>query len=99
MPIPPRQLIAEVTRAVTRPSGYEAMMRVRTSTGIRPTDFYGAFSMNNTTDVEFAGIDSDKSTVVRIRHDDKLPENGECHFQAALLYVLSMVAHPVVGGR
>lgn len=42
--------------------------------------------MNNTTDVEMAGIDSDKTIVVNIKHDDKLPENSECHFQAALLY-------------
>lgn len=31
-------------------------MRVRTSTGVRPTDFYGHFYMSNTTDMELASI-------------------------------------------
>lgn len=35
-------------------------MRVRTSTGVRPTDFYGHFFMSNTKDMELASIDSDK---------------------------------------
>lgn len=35
-------------------------MRVRTSTGTRPTDFFGHFFMSNSTDVELAAIDCDK---------------------------------------
>lgn len=35
-------------------------MRVRTSTGTRPTDFYGHLYMSNSTDVELAAIDCDK---------------------------------------
>lgn len=35
-------------------------MRVRTSTGTRPTDFYGHFFMSNSTDVELAAVDCDK---------------------------------------
>jgi hypothetical protein len=31
-------------------------MRVRTSTGVRPTEFYGHFFMSNTTDMEIAAI-------------------------------------------
>lgn len=31
-------------------------MRVRTSTGVRPTEFYGHFFMSNTTDIELASI-------------------------------------------
>jgi hypothetical protein len=33
---------------------FDAIMRVRTSTGVRPTDFFGAFYMANTTDMELA---------------------------------------------
>lgn len=29
-------------------------------TGLRPVEFFGSFTMNNTTDVELASIDSDK---------------------------------------
>lgn len=61
-------------------------MRVRTSTGIRATDFWGSFYMSNTTDVEFAGIDCDKAVSVEIKYDDKLPEEGGAFVQVALLY-------------
>lgn len=42
--------------------------------GIRATDFYGSFFMNNTTDVELAGLDCDKAITVEFKHDDKLSE-------------------------
>lgn len=45
---------------VSRDTAYDAIMRVRTSTGVRPTDFYGHLFMSNTTDIELATIDSDK---------------------------------------
>eukprot|EP00052_Salpingoeca_macrocollata_P001715 m.27111 g.27111 ORF g.27111 m.27111 type:complete len:849 (-) comp11617_c0_seq1:48-2594(-) len=80
------KLIADIRRIITRYTGCDGMMRLRCSTGLRPTDFYGCFTMNNTTDIEFAGITSDTCIAVQVRHDDKLPENGDAHFQAALLY-------------
>ncbi len=42
--------------------------------GIRPVDFLGNFYMSNTTDVELATVDCDKSMTVEIKHDDKLNE-------------------------
>lgn len=42
--------------------------------GIRATDFFGSFYMSNTTDVELAGLDCDKTITVEFRHDDKLSE-------------------------
>ena len=35
-------------------------MRLRCSTGLRPVEFFGSFTMNNTTDIELASIDADK---------------------------------------
>ncbi len=35
---------------------FDGIMRVRTSTGVRPTDFFGAFYMANTTDMELARL-------------------------------------------
>lgn len=61
-------------------------MRVRTSTGIRPTDFYGHFYMSNTTDMEIASMDCDKAVAVEIKHDDKLTEEEGVYIQVALLY-------------
>ena len=37
-------------------------------------DFLGNFYMSNTTDVELATVDCDKSITVEIKHDDKLSE-------------------------
>ncbi|XP_003738426.1 protein transport protein Sec24C [Galendromus occidentalis] len=80
------RFIADLRRDVARPVAFDAVLRVRTSTGLRPTDFYGNFYMQNTTDVELASIDCDKCITVEMKYDDKLPE-GECAFiQAALLY-------------
>lgn len=61
-------------------------MRVRTSTGVRATDFYGHFFMSNTTDVELASIDCNKAVAIQVKHDDKLNEDEGVYVQAALLY-------------
>ena len=45
---------------ISRPIAFDAIMRVRTSTGVRATDFYGHFFMSNTTDMELASIDCNK---------------------------------------
>lgn len=80
------KLINEVKYSVTKTQGFDAMMRLRCSTGLRATEYFGSFKMANTTDVELAGIDADKAIAVRIRHDDKIPDNADVHFQVALLY-------------
>ncbi|KAL5280182.1 SEC24C family protein [Megaselia abdita] len=80
------RLIDDIIKNVSRPIAFDAVMRVRTSAGIRPTDFYGHFFMSNTTDVELASIDSTKSIAIEIKHDDKLPPEENVHLQVALLY-------------
>lgn len=50
------RLVADIIKNISRPIAFDAVMRVRTSTGTRPTDFYGHFFMSNTTDLEIAGI-------------------------------------------
>lgn len=80
------RLINDLYQNVSRPVGFDAIMRVRTSTGIRPTDFLGALHMSNTTDIEMATVDSDKSVAVEILHDDKLKSEEGAFIQVALLY-------------
>lgn len=53
------------------------------ASGIRAVDFFGAFYMSNTTDVELAGLDGDKTVTVEFKHDDRLNEES-----GALLQVL-----------
>ncbi|XP_049614727.1 protein transport protein Sec24C isoform X1 [Syngnathus scovelli] len=80
------RFLNDLRRDVQKPMGFDAVMRVRTSTGIRATDFFGSFYMSNTTDVELAGLDCDKAVTVEFKHDDKLSEETGALMQCAVLY-------------
>lgn len=71
---------------VTRPQGFEAVMRVRCSQGLQVQEYFGSFCKRIPTDVDLPAIDSDKTIMVTFKHDDKLVEGTECAFQCALLY-------------
>ncbi|XP_065218040.1 protein transport protein Sec24C [Planococcus citri] len=80
------RFIEDVKRDTSRNIAFDAVMRVRTSTGVRPVSFYGHMHMSNTTDIELASINADKSIAVEIKHDDKLAEEDGVFIQVALLY-------------
>uniref|UniRef100_A0A452U863 SEC24 homolog C, COPII coat complex component n=1 Tax=Ursus maritimus TaxID=29073 RepID=A0A452U863_URSMA len=80
------RFLSDLRRDVQKLVGFDAVMRVRTSTGIRAVDFFGAFYMSNTTDVELAGLDGDKTVTVEFKHDDRLNEESGALLQCALLY-------------
>ncbi|KAF9994612.1 COPII coat Sec23p-Sfb3p heterodimer component, partial [Entomortierella chlamydospora] len=80
------KLVGDIGRLVARPFGYNALMRVRCSTGLRIAEHFGNFHMKNSTDVELAGLDSEKAFGVLVKHDGKLDERTEASFQVALLY-------------
>nr|XP_033797763.1 protein transport protein Sec24C isoform X3 [Geotrypetes seraphini] len=80
------RFLNDLCRNVQKEVGFDAVMRVRTSTGIRATDFFGAFYMSNTTDVELAGLDTEKTITVEFKHDDKLNEDSGALLQCAVLY-------------
>ncbi|CDW57090.1 protein transport protein Sec24C [Trichuris trichiura] len=79
------RFLADLKHDLERPIIFDAIMRVRASQGLRPTDFFGNFYMNNATDVEMAALDSDKCISIEIKHDDKL-EPGNAYFQVAVLF-------------
>ncbi|KAM3726424.1 Protein transport protein [Dirofilaria immitis] len=79
------RFLADLSHDISREIVFDVMIRVRTSTGLRPIGFFGSFFMDNSTDLEMGAIDCDKSIHVEIRHDDKLPE-GSTHLQAAILF-------------
>ncbi|KAJ3209205.1 COPII coat Sec23p-Sfb3p heterodimer component [Entophlyctis luteolus] len=68
--------------------GFEGLMRVRCSDGIGVSHHFGNFCIRSTspTDVEFGGIDSQKSIGVAFKHERKLDETASSYFQVALLY-------------
>ncbi|VDP09444.1 unnamed protein product [Soboliphyme baturini] len=79
------RFLADLRNDIQKPILFDAVMRLRTSSGIRPTDFYGSFFMSNTTDVEMAAVDCDKCVTIEIKHDDKI-DGTAAFFQAAVLY-------------
>lgn len=80
------RFIEDLRRNISRPIVFDSIMRVRTSTGVRPTDFFGSFFMANTTDMELAGVSSDSAFTCEVKHDDKITDEEGVYIQAALLY-------------
>lgn len=80
------RVVNDLIKNISRPIAFDSVMRVRTSTGVRPTDFYGHFFMSNTTDMEIGAIDCDKSIAIEVKHDDKLAPEENVYIQVALLY-------------
>ncbi|XWS64658.1 hypothetical protein CRYUN_Cryun05aG0021900 [Craigia yunnanensis] len=81
----PAKLYNDLRWNITRPQGFEAVMRVRCSQGIEVKEYHGNFCKRIPTDVDLPGIDSDKTIMVTLKHD-KLQDGSECDFQCALLY-------------
>ncbi|XP_031231214.1 protein transport protein Sec24D isoform X3 [Mastomys coucha] len=81
-----QRFLNDLRNDIEKKIGFDAIMRVRTSTGFRATDFFGGIFMNNTTDVEMAAIDCDKAVTVEFKHDDKLSEDVGALIQCAVLY-------------
>jgi protein transport protein SEC24 len=80
------RFLNDLEHNLSRPVVFDAIMRVRTSTGVRPVDFYGSFYMANTTDTELAAINADSAVACEIKHDDKLTEEDGVYIQAAILF-------------
>ncbi|OMH83270.1 Protein transport protein Sec24C [Zancudomyces culisetae] len=66
--------------------GFNGVLRIRCSDGLRIEDHYGNLYMRNHVDVELAMITCDTSIGVTFKHDAKLDEKEDVYFQVALLY-------------
>lgn len=81
------KLAAEITHAVTRETGYQALMKVRCSNGLQVSSYHGSFMQHSFgADLEVGSIDADKAMGVIFSYDGKLDSKLDAHFQAALLY-------------
>ena len=65
---------------------FDTVMKVRTSTGVRPFEYFGNFYSRSTSDIESAVVNAEASIVVEFRYDDKLPEDEYVVIQTATLY-------------
>jgi len=80
------RFLADLRHNLSRPVVFDAIMRVRTSTGVRPVEFYGSFYMANSTDTELASLNSDMAIACEVKYDDKLTEEDGVYIQAAILF-------------
>jgi protein transport protein SEC24 len=80
-----QRLLEDCVRSVRFTSAFDVVMRLRTSTGLNPCNFYGSYFMSNSSDVEMGAMDSNKAITVEIKYEDKI-QDEEAYFQLAFLY-------------
>ncbi|KFA73312.1 hypothetical protein S40288_09789 [Stachybotrys chartarum IBT 40288] len=81
------KMSAEISHAVTRESGFQALMKVRCSTGLQVSAYHGNFIQHTFgADLEIGVVDADKALGVSFSYDGKLDPKLDAHFQSALLY-------------
>ncbi|MCE3050848.1 hypothetical protein HAX54_048287, partial [Datura stramonium] len=81
---------------ITRPQGFEAVMRVRCSQGLQVQEYSGNYCKRIPTDVDLPAIDCDKTIMVTLKHDDKLQDGSECSFQGVVV-LMSFFLHAAAG--
>ncbi len=80
------RLSNEIRRVVSRPCGYDAIAKMRTSRGLTIADYNGNCRVTSSHDIEFTSVDCDKAVAVNIKYDDKLDEKTDSIVQFAMLY-------------
>ncbi|KAH6896855.1 hypothetical protein B0T10DRAFT_475253 [Thelonectria olida] len=82
-----RKLSLEISHAVTRETGFQALMKVRCSNGLQVSAYHGNFIQHTFgADLEIGVVDADKALGVSFSYDGKLDSKLDAHFQSALLY-------------
>eukprot|EP01080_Neovahlkampfia_damariscottae_P001291 gene1291-11375_t len=84
------RLSFDLGRSVTREKAYDALMRVRCSTGLSVKKYSGPFSTTGTDNVDLPGIDSDTTFFVEFKYDSDLGKSNVVFFQVAILYTSSL---------
>lgn len=79
----------ELSRCLIRSQGWEAVVRVRVSKGLRITEYHGNFFMRGADLLALPGVDSDKAFAFELKNDESLLTQATVSIQAALLYTTS----------
>mmetsp|Transcript_7595 Transcript_7595/g.23024 ORF Transcript_7595/g.23024 Transcript_7595/m.23024 type:complete len:1028 (+) Transcript_7595:426-3509(+) len=82
-------LVESVKRILGREIGWEGVMRIRASKGIRCSTFHGRFFIKTTDLLALPNIDPDKSFAVEFTYDENVLEHQVFCVQIALLYTTS----------
>ena len=83
------KLSRDLQHNLTREQGWEAVMRVRASRGLRISSFLGHFFIRGTDLLALPNVDEDKAFAVEIAHEENAQNVSNCCLQAALLYTTS----------
>ncbi|GLI64093.1 hypothetical protein VaNZ11_007265, partial [Volvox africanus] len=83
------KLNAEIRHNLTRPTAWEAVMRVRCSKGLRISAFHGHFFNRSTDLLALPTCDPDKAFAMEIAHEEGVVQPGMAYVQCALLYTNS----------
>ena len=59
--------MAELTRALTRPTGFEAVMRIRATKGIKVGAYHGHFFIRSSDLLALPNVDADQVVSVQVR--------------------------------
>ena len=83
-------LRSSVIRNLTRETGWEAVMRIRCSRGIKITSFHGHFFIRSADLLALPAVDSDKTFSVQLALEDVQLSSPWAYIQSALLYTSSL---------
>lgn len=102
-----RKLGAELAHNLGRSTGWEAVMRLRCSKGVRVASFHGHLHVRSNDLVALPSISSDDTLVAQLALEDSVVAGGQVYVQCAVLYTNSQserrirvhtLALPVVAG-
>ena len=79
----------ELSHCLTRETGWEAVMRVRCTTGMRLSNFYGNSFMRGTDLLALPNVNEDSTFAIEMVHSDSILNASIVCVQAALLYTTS----------
>ncbi|KAK9811733.1 hypothetical protein WJX72_009241 [[Myrmecia] bisecta] len=79
----------EIVHNLTRTTGWEAVMRIRCSKGLRISNFHGHFFIRSTDLLALPQVDPDKAFAVQIAHEESVLTSPTAYMQCALLYTSS----------
>ena len=80
---------SELQKRLTQPTGFEAVMRIRCTKGMKITNFYGNFFIRGTDLLALPNCTSDSVFGFDLAHDEQNMPSSVVTVQAALLYTSS----------
>ncbi|KAK9794070.1 hypothetical protein WJX73_006515 [Symbiochloris irregularis] len=83
------KLAAELAHNLGRTTGWEAVMRIRTSRGLRVSVFHGHFFVRSSDLLALPQVDPDKAFAIQIAHEEAVLATQTAYVQCALLYTSS----------